>query len=337
MVGYWDSGLRNRFANAAYLTFFGIGPDEMAGMHISDLLGAELFQLNQPFIVRALTGEEQLFERVIPDPQGGPARYTQASYIPHARDGRVLGFVALVTDITRREQAERRVRELEHTQREVLEWMVRSEEIDRDRIAGQLHDDTVQVLAGLQVQLGRISRAIDVDSALGRRLVVQAQEMVSQAADETRRLMFDLRPQRFAEHGLRGVITQLVERAASQAAFEWTVEIPDTRFPGIVEQLVFRTVREAVLNAQQHSRASTLTVTISADQANVRGTITDDGVGFETTAAETPGRFGKGLAAADQRLRLAGGQLTVESRRRSGCSIRFTVPIQTSTQLLEPA
>jgi PAS domain S-box-containing protein len=120
MVAYWDSDLRCRFANRAYVKWFGVEPEQLLGKHISELLGP-LYPLNRPYIEGALRGEEQEFEREIPDPKGGPPRHSQAHYIPDEVDGKVRGFCVLVVDITRRKQAEdgllRMERQLQSTER----------------------------------------------------------------------------------------------------------------------------------------------------------------------------------------------------------------------------
>ena len=105
MVGYWDSDLLNRMANAAYVDFFGKSPEEMRGTHIRDLLGPQLYAKNLPYIEGALRGERQLFDREIRTPSG-EVRYTQASYVPEIVDGEVRGFFVLVTDITERRRIE---------------------------------------------------------------------------------------------------------------------------------------------------------------------------------------------------------------------------------------
>src|SRR5450755_2395261 len=104
MVGYWDAGLRNRFANRAYVEFFGLTPEQIRGRHASEVLGPELYALNRPHIERAFAGEPQLFERTIIDQSGAP-RHTQESYMPDVVDGKVRGVVVLVTDITARQVA----------------------------------------------------------------------------------------------------------------------------------------------------------------------------------------------------------------------------------------
>lgn len=108
MIGYWDREQRNRFANDAYIEFFGKSPEEMRGTHIRDLLGPDLYAKNRPHIEAALEGEPQLFDREIRTPTG-EVRYTQASYIPDVAEGEVRGFFVLVTDITERRRIEEEV------------------------------------------------------------------------------------------------------------------------------------------------------------------------------------------------------------------------------------
>jgi PAS domain S-box-containing protein len=108
LVGYWDSELRNRMANDAYIEFFGKSPDEMRGTHIRELLGPEIYEQSLPYIEGALAGETQLFHREIPTP-AGEVRYTQSSYIPDLVGGEVRGFFVLVTDITEQRRIEEEV------------------------------------------------------------------------------------------------------------------------------------------------------------------------------------------------------------------------------------
>lgn len=106
LIGYWDRDLRNRFANKAYVEWFGRTPSEIRGMHIRDVIGAHLFALNKPYIEGALNGNAQLFDREIVDSTGN-VRYSQASYIPDFdAAGKTKGFFVLVTDITQRRQTE---------------------------------------------------------------------------------------------------------------------------------------------------------------------------------------------------------------------------------------
>lgn len=113
LVGAWDTQLRNRFANATYAAYFGKNPDEILHMSLPELLGPDLFARNEPFVRRALAGEEQIFERDLPLANGQGMHHTLAHYLPHRENGQVVGFYVLVHDITAVKQAQQRLRDSE--------------------------------------------------------------------------------------------------------------------------------------------------------------------------------------------------------------------------------
>jgi PAS domain S-box-containing protein len=99
MLAYWGHDLVCRFANGAYLSWFGRSSQDMVGTRMESLLGDALYQRNEPFIRGVLAGENQQFEREL-TMANGEVRYTLAQYIAHRKDGQVVGFLALTTDIT---------------------------------------------------------------------------------------------------------------------------------------------------------------------------------------------------------------------------------------------
>lgn len=127
MLAYWDRDMRCRFANRAYETWFGVDPDSLIGTSIRDLLGPQLFALNEPYIRAALNGEEQVFERVVPGPNG-TRRHSLATYIPDVVDGEVMGFIAHVTEVTKLKETEASLRS-EVAQREHANERLRNSEL----------------------------------------------------------------------------------------------------------------------------------------------------------------------------------------------------------------
>ncbi|MGQ0596664.1 PAS domain-containing sensor histidine kinase [Aquabacterium sp.] len=109
MLAYWGADLRCRFANKAYEKWFGVDPESLIGTRIQNLLGPELFALNEPYIRGALRGEEQLFERVVPG-KDGIQRHSLATYIPDIVNGEVVGFMSHVTEVTKLKEAEAALR-----------------------------------------------------------------------------------------------------------------------------------------------------------------------------------------------------------------------------------
>lgn len=100
MIAYWDKDQICRFANSAYYTWFGKTRDEMINkMSLEQLLGPELYQKNLPYILSALKGEKQNFERIISLPDAS-IKYSEANYYPDIENGIVNGFVANINDIS---------------------------------------------------------------------------------------------------------------------------------------------------------------------------------------------------------------------------------------------
>lgn len=99
MLAYWDKDTVCRFANAAYLEWFGKRREDMIDkITLKELLGP-LYEMNLPYIAAALNGKAQTFEREIPLPGGG-TRHSLANYHPDIVDGEVKGFFVHVSDIT---------------------------------------------------------------------------------------------------------------------------------------------------------------------------------------------------------------------------------------------
>ena len=106
LIAYWDKNLRCQFANKAYLAWFGKPPASIVGHTMQELLGKNLFALNEPYVRGALAGEPQRFERTLTKADGGFG-YTLVHYIPDlAPHGKVPGFFVLVSDITSLKEAD---------------------------------------------------------------------------------------------------------------------------------------------------------------------------------------------------------------------------------------
>lgn len=104
MVAYWDCHQRCLFSNNAYREWFGKTPTQMVGMTLEELLGP-IYEKNLPFILGALEGKPQSFERQIPMPNGS-LRESMATYTPDIVEGVVRGFTVHVADVTLLRQRE---------------------------------------------------------------------------------------------------------------------------------------------------------------------------------------------------------------------------------------
>jgi PAS domain S-box-containing protein len=120
MLAYWDKNQICRFANQAYVEWFGRTPEEMVGkITMKELLGT-LYEKNLPYIQGVLKGEPQIFEREIPIPSG-VTKHSQANYYPDKVNGTVEGFFVLVTDITTQKQIEHALQENGKRRQQILD------------------------------------------------------------------------------------------------------------------------------------------------------------------------------------------------------------------------
>ena len=114
LMAYVDAEARYVWCNESYQRWFGTPPERIRGCHISEVLGAAAWDQIRSYVERALAGEEVTIEQRVVY-QNGPARDVRGFYVPHrAADGRVVGFVVLVTDLTEARSAEVALRRSDH-------------------------------------------------------------------------------------------------------------------------------------------------------------------------------------------------------------------------------
>jgi signal transduction histidine kinase len=200
-------------------------------------------------------------------------------------------------------------------------------ERERGRWARELHDESLQSLAGLRVLLSAARRSDpeELDS-----LLVQGIEQVDTAIAEMRRLIADLRPSTLDQLGLGAALEALGERTASSSSvaleinldLDWEAGRHESRLVGEIEDTVFRLVQEALNNAVQHGKPERASVSVSEDGALLRIKVHDDGRGFEPSEPSE----GFGLVSMRERAELAGGTLELHSAAGEGTTIIATIP-----------
>ncbi|HEX5559439.1 MAG TPA: ATP-binding protein [Gaiellales bacterium] len=247
--------------------------------------------------------------------------------------GDAFGELELARLRERCRRLERNVRHSERERRHAIERLLRAEEQERRRLAAELHDDTVQVLTACLVVLDRLGYAADAtDPERISTAVGAARRTLAAATDRTRRLMFELRPTSLHDEGLAGALADLADQAAEEAGVVASVSVAPDRYPYVVEELAYRTVREAIANVRKHARASAIGIEVEARDGVLRGRVTDDGRGFDVDAAAERSRRQRrmGLDTMRERLHLAGGSVDVRSAPGSGTVIAFELPTQLS-------
>ena len=209
-------------------------------------------------------------------------------------------------------------------------------EDERRRWARELHDETLQSLAAVQMILSA-GKGSDRPDALAA-AADDAIELLRQEATNLRALITDLRPAALDDYGIAGAIEALVGRVARQGIdvdlhmdLEYEPGFRPARHPAELEAAVYRIVQEALTNAVKHGRAGHARLEIREDETEIRISVEDDGVGFDPSSRTS----GFGLLGMRERVELFGGVLEIEAAPGRGTTIRAIVPVQPVDDALE--
>ena len=257
----------------------------------------------------------------------------------HDDEGRIVGITEIGRDVTTRcreaRRAARALRESERLRREVVASMLQAEEVERSRIATELHDDTVQVMIASLMAMDRVALVAGrVGAPQLQSAVSVARATLEEATDRTRRLMFELRPAVLTRDGLVAAVRVLAQQIARETGASARVRGAMGRYDHALEELVYRSVQEALANVRKHARASSITVTLRERAGAIGAEVCDDGLGFDVVDART--RRGAalhlGLDALQERVRAVGGSASITSSPGRGTCVRFTVPLAAASR-----
>ncbi len=215
------------------------------------------------------------------------------------------------------------VDERTHALRELSIRLSQAEELERRRLAHDVHDGLGQVLTVLKLNL---TAAIS-ESATGvipSNRIGDAVNLITDLIDRARTLTFDLHPTMLDTLGLVPTLKHYAEQFGRQAQVEVTVneEGRATPLSTILLNYMFRSVKELLTNAVKHGKAKQIVVSMFWGDGRLRVIVDDDGIGFDTSSVfDSRSKTGIGLAGIRERIGFLGGDFSVESIVGSGTRV----------------
>jgi signal transduction histidine kinase len=211
----------------------------------------------------------------------------------------------------------------ERVAKDALRRVVAGQELERQRLARELHDETGQALTSILLGLKAIEEADNGQDV--RQSVLELRELVVETLQDVRRLAVELRPTALDDFGLVAALQRLAETFAEQTGIRVHIEaaLGDSRLPAETETALYRIVQEALTNVIKHAQAGTVSVVLTRKGDRVVAVIEDDGRGFDP---EDMRDERLGLLGMRERIALVDGQLSVESRPGEGTTIAVEVP-----------
>ena len=208
--------------------------------------------------------------------------------------------------------------------RDSLRRVVAGQELERQRLARELHDETGQALTSILLGLKAVeeARAPDEMQAAARSL----RELVVATLQDVRRLAVELRPKALDDFGLVAALERLGNSFAEATGIRVELEasLGHERLPAEVETTLYRIVQEALTNIVKHARARSVSILVVRRGGSVTAVVEDDGTGFDPDRVAADGL---GLLGMRERVALIDGRLTVESSAGTGTTLAAEVPL----------
>ncbi|HRV92572.1 MAG TPA: PAS domain S-box protein [Anaerolineae bacterium] len=255
-------------------------------------------------------------------------------------EGRLLGFLSIIRDISERKKTELEKAQLFEAvsqQREQLRALTgrlaEAQEAERKALARELHDQVGQNLTALDLNLNIIFGRIN-STSFKEKNTVQARlhdslELIEQTAERIRDLMVNLRPPVLDDYGLLAALRWYGEQFASRVDFRVEVQgqEPVPRLSGSLEDTLFRITQEALTNVAKHAQANQVVIKIETDNEFVRLQIADDGSGFDLGQwVGGSKRKNWGLVTMIERAEAIGGYCQIESQPGQGTQVTVELP-----------
>lgn len=210
--------------------------------------------------------------------------------------------------------------------------IVQIQEDERRRLARDLHDGPVQVVANAAMALEYIDALLNDKPTEARIELRRVYSSLTQAMRELRGVLFDLRPLALESAGLAAALRQLVAhfQANDGPAIHLKTDLP-FRLPSVVESTVYLVVREALTNVVKHAAATTCTVDVRqlAQPPQIHLAVRDNGTGFDAdqVLAHYPRGKSWGLLNMFERARGSGGQFAIHARPGQGTHVELVIPL----------
>ncbi len=363
MVCYWTRDLRCTFANAYLEEWYGVTKEQMLNRHMRDLLGDDLFRKNERYVLRALEGEAQNFERSLVK-SDGTVSHTWIHYIPDRSGDEIRGFFVLVSDITELKEVQFKLEQLNVELKERTRQAESANRAKSEFLANMSHEIRTPMNAIMGMAYLALESPLNAQQAeyltqiqdASRNLLRIINDILDLSKIEAERLEIESTavdlPSVFSH------VSSLVAATAAQKGLQVSFDLPaGLPTPLVGDPLRLGQVRlNLVNNAIKFTESGHVAVSVAQESATegsvtLRFAVADSGVGippdilprlfqpFSQADSSTTRRFGGtglGLVISRRLVALMGGQISVESKVGEGSTFSFTVVLKSPGLPAEP-
>jgi PAS domain S-box-containing protein len=243
----------------------------------------------------------------------------------YGADGEAERMLGTAADITQRKQAEEALSK-------VSQKLIQAQELERSRLARELHDDVNQRLSLLAVALDGLKHELPASADQLKQHITAASEHVADIAKDIQTLSHRLHSPKLELLGLAAAAASFCKEFSQRQNIEidfQSANIP-RNLPDDISLTLYRVLQEALQNAVKHSGSRHFLVSLAGETDAIELAVQDSGVGFEPDEA-VKGQ-GLGLASMKERMKLVDGELSINSQLQQGTTIRARVPFDSKSK-----
>ena len=232
--------------------------------------------------------------------------------------------VAVVTDVTLRHARETERQQVLDALRDLGRSLEEARELERKRIAHEIHDGLGQELVALKMRMALLGSVLAAESHTAARQVSQMTDQVESMVRTIQRVATNLRPDVLDRLGLAPAVEWLVSEFERNEGIPCTRSIEEISVDAQSATTIFRVVQEFLTNVLRHAGATQIWLTLAEKGGNVEVEIRDDGNGIHPGDLHKPATTG--LARARERVRSTGGKMEILGQPGEGTMIRLSLP-----------
>ena len=212
--------------------------------------------------------------------------------------------------------------------------VLESVEKERQRIARDLHDSTVQNLTSLVHKSELCMKLIDLDPIRCKLELSSMGKILREVIEDMRKMIYDLRPMSFDDIGFGVTIERALDKckAAYNIRYSFKIEGEEYQLPNMVSISLLRIIQESCSNAINHGNAKMIDIKLIYHEDSIELMVENDGDGFDVSTIDDLSRddnSGFGLSMMKERIYLLSGDLSIQSKAgEKGCLLTVNLPIE---------
>ncbi len=309
------------FANAAVAGIVGGTPEQLMLQNYLQIPSWEKYGWLQVAEDALSSRQAQLKELYFVSSFGREA-WVECRMAPFTSSGE-LHLLVLMIDITKRKEIEEELRTLPGR-------IIEAQEMERLRVARELHDSVNQLIASVQMRLRRVEEKVAAAAPSAAEILARCRDLLVRALEENRRIAHDLRPTDLDQLGFAAACANFCREFGTRTNTKVRCRIArfEHRLPPLAELNLFRIVQEALNNAHKHAQAKQVQLSVSLLSGSIHLRIRDEGCGFDPSRINVKKGRRKGIGLTNIRERAAalGGTCDIQSKPGQGTTITVCVP-----------